>query len=222
MANFGIDDLRLVNPCRHLHPEASKYAVFAKELLGRATTYETLQEALADLHASFATTRRQGRLRGEALESTEVPTVLERLPTHARTGLVFGREDSGLTNAEVALCSHVTTISGCSEQGSLNLAQAVLAMLYEVSRRPGQARGKLDLPTHQEYEALFVQMERVLDRIAFLNPNRPETVMIPLRQMLHRSSPSRQEVALLRGICSQIEDSILNWPHKRRGGGDQG
>lgn len=221
MANFGIEDLRLVNPCRHLHPEASKFAVFAKELLGKASLYESLSQALADLHASVAATRRQGRLRGQSIDSTEIPGLLARLPQQGRAGLVFGREDAGLTNAEVALCSHVASISGCSENGSLNLAQAVVALLYELSRRPVASVGEADLPTHREHESLFARMERVLDRIAFLNPSRPDAVMTVLRRMLHRSAPDRQEIAMLNGICSQIEESLHDWPHKRRGDGSR-
>ena len=219
MANFGVSDLRLVNPCQHLHPEAAKLAVFAKDLLGKARLFDSLAAATADLHLTVAATRRQGQLRGELIESVNLPQLLTPLKADAGVGLVFGREDSGLTTAEVAACSCATTIATVAETGSLNLAQAVLALLYELSRPAPAPVRQQDRPAAQgELDALFAQMESVLDRIAFLNPDRPQTVMNPLRRLLTRAHPQPQEVNLLRGIWSQLEQSISNWPDKRRGG----
>jgi tRNA/rRNA methyltransferase len=126
MANFGVTELRLVNPCPHLHPEARKFAVNAHPLLGTAKVYTSLLDALADCHLSIATTRRSGRLRGDLLDSTAVPGLLATLPPAAQVALVFGREDSGLSSEEVALCTHAATVATTDELGSLNLAQAVL------------------------------------------------------------------------------------------------
>ncbi len=223
MANFGLHDLRLVNPCPHLHPEAAKFAVFAKPLLGKAQLFDDLPSALADLSVTCATTRRLGRLRGPLLDIAALPPLLPPLDGAERVGIVFGREDAGLTTDEVALCRHAVTIPTTAQDGSLNLAQAVLLSLYELCRpeRPAapaaNVETSIELPPQAEFDGLFAQMEEVLDRIAFLNPSKPQGAMNALRQLVHRSSPDRREIALLRGVWAQLASSINDWRGRRRG-----
>ena len=88
--------------------------------------FPDLRSAVADLHITVGTTRRKGRLRGDLMDISHVPRLLQPLSSSQTFGLVFGREDSGLTSDEVALCSHAATVTTASEVGSLNLAQAVL------------------------------------------------------------------------------------------------
>jgi tRNA/rRNA methyltransferase len=225
MANFGVTDLRLVTPCPHLHPEARKFAVNAHPLLGTAKVYSTLPAALADCHLSIATTRRSGRLRGDLLDSTAVPGVLATLPPEAQIALVFGREDSGLSSDEVALCTHAATVATTDELGSLNLAQAVLLFLYEIFRPPTHTLppttqvAETALPDQSELHAMLGQMDAILERIAFLNPSSPAGARNKLHQLLGRARPDQEEVALLRGLWSQIAWSINDWRGRKRGNG---
>lgn len=222
MGNFGLSDLRLINPCQYLHPEARKFAVNAHPLLGSARVYPDLSAALADRQLSIATTRRSGRLRGRLYDSSEVPALLDTVPAAAPIGLVFGREDSGLTSDEVALCTHAATVATTDDLGSLNLGQAVLLFLYEIARdrslpvapAPSPAA---ELPEQAELNAMFAQMEEILTRIAFHNPSRPDAVVNRLRQLIHRAQPGREEVALLRGLWTQLGWSINNWQGRKRG-----
>ena len=128
LANFGVDDLRLVNPvCNHLAEEAAKLAVFAKPLLDNAVIYPTLAAAIADCNYTIAATRREGCCRNELQPlSAAAESFAEK---SARIGLVFGREQSGLTTEEVIMCSHAAAIETTAD-GSLNLAQAVVVFLY--------------------------------------------------------------------------------------------
>lgn len=218
MANFGAADLRLVNPCYHLHPEARKFAVGASSLLGAAQIFPDLSSAVADLHLTIATTRRSGRLRGQLLDIGEIPTLRSGLPPAARMGLVFGREDAGLTSEETAMCSHAATVNTAAEVGSLNLAQAALLFLHELARQPKTScEAPQDIAEQGEIEPLFDQMESVLTRIAFLNSRRPENVMTPLRHILQRARLSHHEVRLLRGMWSQLAWSIRDWRGRKRG-----
>lgn len=222
MGNFGVSDLRLVNPCPYLHPEARKFAVGAAPLLGSAQVFPDLGAALADLSLTVAATRRPGRLRGTLLDVADAACLVTDLGPTEGLGLVFGREDSGLTSDEVALCSHSAVIATAPEVGSLNLAQAVLLFLYEFTRRPAtealpdQVFG--ERPAQAELEALFDQMERVLTRVAFLNPSRPEAVMNRLRRMIHQAALDGEDVLLLRGMWSQLQWSINDWRGRKRGG----
>jgi tRNA/rRNA methyltransferase len=225
MANFGVTELRLVNPCQHLHPEARKFAVNAHPLLGTAKVYSSLPDALADCHLSIATTRRCGRLRGDLLDSTAVPGLLETLPPKAQIALVFGREDSGLSSEEVALCTHAATVATTDELGSLTLAQAVLLFLYEIFRpqthpSPPPDQGVATaLPVQAELQAMLGQMDAILERIACLNPSSPAGVRYKLHQLLGRARPDQVEVALLRGQWSQNAGSIKDWRGRKRGNG---
>lgn len=218
MANFGFVDLRLVNPCDHLHPEARKFAVAAHPLLGSARVFPDLASAIADLRLSVATTRRGGRLRGELLDLARVPELRRSLSAGGRMGLVFGREDAGLTSDEVALCSHAATIATSTEVGSLNLAQAVLLFIHELARQPAtpgkEVRERSELG---ELEGLFGQMENILARIAFLNPKRPQVVMNSLRRIHQRAALDVRELRMLRGMWSQIDWSCRDWRGRKRG-----
>lgn len=220
MANFGVRDLRLVNPCDHLAAEALKFAVGGRELLDDAVLFADLQAALADVHCSFAATRRVGRLRGALHPSCELPGLVDQFPPQSRIALVFGREDRGLTGEELAACSAGVRIFSSEEVGSLNLSQAVLALLYELHRQP--AAGALiekELPEMAELEQLHLQMEEVLERIAFNNPACPGATAYRLRQLFNRALPDRDEVGLLRGMWGKLAESVNNWPGRRRGAG---
>jgi tRNA/rRNA methyltransferase len=221
MINFGVSDLRLVNPCAHLHAEARKMAVGGAPLLGSARLYADLETALGDLTISVAATRRAGRLRGELQTVSAVPSLCGALPEGGKAGLVFGREDAGLTSTEVALCSHGAVIPTNPDCGSLNLAQAVLVFLYEFSRSAHQPSAPPvgELPRQGEMEELFSQMEDILERIAFLNPARPEGAMHTLRRIHQRAGLDRRELQLLRGLWSQLAWSIRDWRGRKRGGG---
>jgi len=218
MANFDVTDLRLVNPCQYLHPEARKFAVAGNHLLGTARCYKDLPDALADVHLSVAATRRAGRLRGELLPSHRLPELVGELPEGARVALVFGREDCGLTGDEVACCGAGVKIASSAEVGSLNLAQAVMVLLYELHRQPGVVGEEKELPEEGELQAVYAQMDEVLDRIGFTNPACPGATLTRLRQLINRARPDRTELGLLRGMWSQIAESIHDWPGRRRGG----
>jgi len=207
MKNMGLGELRLVNPCAYLHPEAHKFAVSAKELLGKAKVYSSLREALADSHHSVATTRRHGKYRQEIFSPTEiVEKIVPDLGTH-RAALVFGREDSGLTTDELSLCRWHATIPSSDDYGSLNLSQAVLIFCYEIFKAGGETLPvrEREIADVAETEELLEHMERSLLRIGFLNPQNPAHIMRTFRRLFARAEPDSREVALLRGMMSQID-----------------
>jgi len=222
MANFGVTDLRLVNPCDRFAPEAVKFAVAAKPLLGSAQIFSNLPDAVADLHMTIALTRRCGRLRGELPTISEFPQQLSALPGDSRVGLVFGREDCGLSTDEVASCTHAASIPTSGDNGSLNLAQAVVVTLYELSGRNQQNMSEKSvsaepLPLHNDIDAFMAKLEDIAALIGYNNPSRPEVIGHTLRQLLSRAQPTLKEFNMLRGLASQLEQSVQGWPGKRRG-----
>lgn len=206
MKNMGLKRLRLVNPCPVDHPEALKFAVSARDLLETAEFFPDLESALADTQMSVATTRRHGKYRQEIFTPKEIVTRFSVDSGESRKAFVFGREDSGLTTDEVALCRWQATIPTAGEFGSLNLAQSVLVFCYECLEglRPSAVSSKRSLASGDSQEAMYQQMEKVLLKIGFLNPENPAHLMRTLRRVFSRAELDDREVAVLRGMMSQI------------------
>lgn len=207
MRNFGFYDLRLVNPCQLDHPEALKFAVSAKDMLATAKVYPSLGEAIADAPLSVATTRRHGKYRQEIFTPPEIAAKIRNGIAANRAALVFGREDSGLTTDEVALCRWQATIP-TDEFGSLNLAQAVLLFSYEL--RQGLAAGdhqgeQREIAPTAALEPLYGQMEATLLKVGFLKPENPAHLMRTFRRIFARAELDSREVAVLRGMFSQVD-----------------
>jgi len=212
MKNMGLADLRLVKGCRTDHREARKFAVSARDLLDNARLFDSLEDALADREITVATTRRHGKYRNEMFTPREVAQEIRSAIGDNRAALVFGREDNGLTTDELSLCRWNATIPTSEEYGSLNLAQAVLIFCYELFLGFGdntQDRSR-SVASVLEMEMLYGHMENSLLRIGFLNPQNPAHVMRSLRRIFARAGLDSREVAIIRGMMSQIDWAATN------------
>jgi tRNA/rRNA methyltransferase len=219
MKNMGLSRLRLVKGCDRFHPESLKFAVSAKDLLEQAEVYDDLPSALADCTLTVGTTRRHGKYRQEILSPPEVATLLKAHATPgSRAAIVFGREDSGLTTDELSLCRWHATIPSAAEYGSLNLSQAVLIFCYELGKAadsPGGGRIE-QLATSADIELLFAQMDSCLQKIGFLNEQNPGHIMRSMRRIFFRSELDNREVAILRGMLTQIDWASSNFDGRKR------
>lgn len=207
MKNMGLARLRVVKGCDIFHKESLKFAVSARDLLESAERFDSLEEALADVEISVATTRRLGKYRRDIKTVVEVARDLRDMVPPNRAAIVFGREDSGLTTDELALCTWQSTIDTSEEYGSLNLSQAVLLYAYEIfaafaEEKVGEER--LLAPSEQ-MEDVYTHMEKVLLKIGFLNPENPAHVMRSLRRIYARAGIDSREASILRGLCTQID-----------------
>ncbi len=217
MKNMGVSRLRLVKGCDRFHPEATKFAVSAQDLLEKAQVYPSLEAALADTCVSVATTRRTGKYRQELMTPPQVAEMLLK-SSGGIAALVFGREDHGLTTEELSRCSLQATIPSSSEYGSLNLAQSVLIFCYELFNRSAVKSGDKQrmLAPSSELEPLFAHVQATLLSIGYLNPQNPEHIMRSLRRILFRSALDSREIAILRGIFSQIDWAAHNFDGRKR------
>ncbi|MGB4599871.1 MAG: RNA methyltransferase [Trichlorobacter sp.] len=206
MKNMGLSRLRLVAGCDHQHPDATMFAVSARNLLEQAECYPTLSAALADTTVSVATTRRTGKYRQELLTPPQVAhSLLQR--GDGTAALVFGREDHGLSTEELSLCSIQATIPSSEDCGSLNLAQSVLIFCYELFNviQADHLKQQRETAPSGELESLFGHLEGTLARIGFLNPQNPAHMMRSLRRIFFRSELDSREVTILRGMLSQVD-----------------
>jgi len=217
MKNMGLADLRLVNPCQVDHLDAIKFAVSARDLLDNAKIFGSLEDALADCEFSVATTRRHGKYRNEIWSPGEVVERFAECSPSSRLALVFGREDSGLTTDEVAMCRWQSTIPTADEYGSLNLSQAVLIFCYEFLKGNVAAPEKQvrELAGTASLEPFYQHLERTLLRIGYLNPQNPDHMMRTMRRIFSRAELDEREVSSLRGLLSQIDWAAAEFKGKK-------
>ncbi len=217
MKNMGVSRLRLVNGCDRFDPEALKFAVSARDLLEQAQVYPSLEAALADASISVATTRRTGKYRQELMTPPQVAEMVLQ-SSGGIAALVFGREDHGLTTEELSRCSLQATIPSSSEYGSLNLAQSVLIFCYELFNCSAvkSSDSERALAPSSELEPLFAHLQATLLSIGYLNPQNPDHIMRSLRRILFRSGLDSREIAVLRGIFSQIDWAANNFDGRKK------
>ena len=219
MKNMGLRQLRLVKGCDRFHPEALKFAVSARDVLEEAQVFPDLAAAIADCTLTAGTTRRHGKYRQEILSPPELAAIFkERTSPECRAALVFGREDSGLTTDELAMCRWHATIPTSREYGSLNLAQAVLIFCYELEKSGASPGGGRDgqPATSAEMEAMFTQMDNCLQKIGFLNEQNPGHMMRSMRRIFFRSELDSREVTILRGMLTQIDWASSGFDGRKR------
>jgi tRNA/rRNA methyltransferase len=214
MANFGLWDLRLVNP-RDGWPNERAIAAAsrAEHVLDKVQVFETTEAAIADLSLVYATTARRRDLQKPVLGPEEAAQrVIGHIEGGARAGILFGRERWGLYNEEIALSDAIVTLPVEAAFASLNIAQAVLIIAYEWRRQTDLGKQLLftetlaDPASKGELIGLFEHLEEALDRAGFFTaPDKRPTVVNNLRAMLGRGTLSAQEVRTLRGVISSLD-----------------
>lgn len=210
MANFDLSELVLVNPqCDPLGPEARQMAVHAVALLEQARIVDSLGEAIADCQRTAAATGADYSL-PVALE-----TPRELMPWLAGvsgpTALVFGREDRGLDRTELEQVQRLLRIPSSDRYSSLNLAQAVGICCYELAAaRPGLRPEAIALADQQQQRQYFDDLELLLRRIGFLHPHTAAARMEKLKRLAGRAELRAEELAMLRGMVSQITWAIAH------------
>lgn len=211
MMNFGLADLRLVNPqADHLGEEARRMAVRAAPLLERATVYSSLAEALSGCTLAIGTTRRFGKYREDFIHPDDAAREILTVAATATTALVFGREDRGLLTNELDLCQRLLTIPTSDELPSMNLAQAVAVCLYEVGQAvvktagQGKGRQRKSAPS-ASIEAMYGHMRQSLLEIGYLDPQNPEHILRTFRRIFSRAGLNERDVRILQGLWSRID-----------------
>jgi tRNA/rRNA methyltransferase len=212
MKNMGFRNLRLVAPrgnLAHLSHAARRNSAGSEEILEQARTFDTLAEAIFDLQVVVGCTARRGKGRHPLLEPRDLPSRLENHPPGTGLGVVFGREDRGLENPELDLCHLLLTIPTDAAHTSLNLAQAVLLVCYELGvpsrSSPSGKKPRNAYATSREMEELFLHGRRVLLEVGFLDPQNPDRILRVLRRITGRAGLDSRDVSILRGILRKMD-----------------
>ena len=206
MKNMGLGRLKLVHPPLDRNNDALKMAHGAEDILENATRYLTLGEALADIQYVIGATARLGGWREQALPPREAAEdILHIASSGNRVAILFGSEDRGLSNEHIKHCQRLISIPSSPEQRSLNLAQSVLIVAYELFLA---TLGKLPpgpkLAGAGHVEAMFEDLTEALRLIDFLKPGNPDYWVMSIKRVFGRSGLSEKEVNMFRGICRQI------------------
>lgn len=213
MKNFGLHELVLVNAkCDITSQPAQNMASHAKDLLENTKQVTSLEEALKDCSRVVATTMRI-RKPSPGLEPPDqtLPWLLE---SPEPTAILFGPEDHGLSNEDLQWAQRWLCIPASAEYPTLNLAQTVAICCYELfqhSKTPEQNDKDWEpLADVTQFNAFLDDFSALLLRAGFLYPHTADDRMNKIRSLLFRSQPAQKELAMLRGIVSQLEWALDN------------
>jgi tRNA/rRNA methyltransferase len=209
MLNFGLTDLRLVNPRDGWpNPSAGPAASGADIVLKQAQVFDTVAEAVADCAHVYATTVRK---RGLVIPIASPEEAAREMRTHQEpSAILFGAERSGLETEEVAIAGKIVTVPINPEFRSLNLAQAVILLAYEWSKHGKFAvptQGDLPEPraTQEQLEGLIGQLDEALEKAGYYHPpDRTPATKNTMRTVLTKASWSNREIQALRGMIRAI------------------
>ena len=205
--NMGVSQLIVVDPRDCDLTRVLKMAThFAADLVEGMEVCSDLETALAPFEYVVGTTARQGGRRATTSDPRKLAEQLISISQKNRIALVFGPESRGLTNADLRLCHAVVTIPTAGF-ASLNLAQAVMVLCYEVflASREDVRDFTPRLATRQELEAMYEALKETFIHISFINPENPDYWMGHIRRFFSRLDMQARDVRIIRGICRQIE-----------------
>nr|WP_315278451.1 RNA methyltransferase [uncultured Acinetobacter sp.] len=235
MKTMGLNKLVLVAPKSYPHPDIDALAAGATDLIEQIEVVEQLEDAIADCHLVFGTSARSRTIPWPLLDAR--PAAVKSLNAVAQHGqniaIIFGREDRGLTNEELALANYHVTIPVNEEYGVLNVAQAIQVICYEMRMAAIDIVGKIADPeatmqvtdseamqwdeplvNHEQMQQFYPHLEKMLAEIEFMDPKNPRLLPLRLRRLFGRIQLDRMEYHLLRGIFSRVQ-AMNNGPWKK-------
>lgn len=234
LKNMGIANLRLVDPRDYPSDVAMWRAVSATDVLEQARVFPTLVEAVADCSMVIGASARSRRMPWPMLSPRQCArhVLLETQRAAEADGgqiaLVFGREDTGLTNDELQQCHYHVQIPANEDYSSLNLAAAVMVICYEVriamlehagDPRLGAGAPMYDPASEDEYwdvpkadghqmELFYEHLEKALVAMDFHDPENPRLLMPRMRRLFGRIRPDAMEINILRGVLTYIDEHV--------------
>ena len=210
MKNMSLKQLFLVNPSNYPSAVATARASGADDILSSAVICHSLEEALVGTHLVIGASARQRNIKWKQLDVIDTCSEIQALITKANqeVAVVFGTENSGLTNEELDLCSILMTIPGNPEYFSLNVASAIQVFAYQnyVSNvEGGFDNSGGELANFNDLDSFYKHLEQTLKHIDYFDKKKPKSLLMRrLRRLFGRSHPEKEEIAILRGILNKI------------------
>lgn len=226
MKTMGLSKLVLVAPKTYPHPDIDALAAGATHLIEQIEIVSTLEDAIQDCHLVFGTSARSRTIPWPLLDARPAAekSLQAVLNDQQEVAIVFGREDRGLTNEELALANYHVTIPVNTDYGVLNVAQAIQVICYELrmatlalveqkenteATMPVTETESMQwdepLVTHEQMQQFYPHIEKMLAEIEFMDPKNPRLLPLRLRRLFGRIQLDRMEYHLLRGIFTRVQ-----------------
>jgi tRNA (cytidine32/uridine32-2'-O)-methyltransferase len=210
MKNMRLSRLDLVAPKRFPSEEATSRASGADDLLVEARVHDTLDQALRDCRLVIGTSARPRTVSWPVLAPHEAAGKLFEESQAGEVALIFGREQSGLSNSELDRCNYLVHIPTNPAYSSLNLAAAVQVLSYEIhlaslGGRQSTQESPRDLATAEMMQGFNTHLAQALDDVGFTDPEQSEKLLRRLRRLYQRARPDKDEINILRGIFSAMQ-----------------
>jgi len=212
MKTMGLTDLWLLEPLHFPDAEATARASGADDILASAQVRQHLEELLEDCRLVVGASARTRSIPCPELSPRECASLVRAESDQGRVAVLFGREQSGLSNAEIDRCHYLVRIPSSPVYASLNLAAAVQVIAYElfvahVTKEPEEGGCLLQhVPVSAgEMERFYEHLEATLVQLEFLDPVNPRHLMRRLRRLYNRARPDQNEINILRGILTAVQ-----------------
>ena len=202
MKNFGIKDLRVVNPVNKLGEVSRMFAAHATDVIDNAVVQGSLGEALSDIDISVGTTARLGESDRNVLRSTcDLETAAERiLSSNSRAAIVLGRDTTGLSNQELRLCDLIVSIPTSREYSTLNVSHAAAVIFYELFKANQKKRRLTRVCSDRQMTNRLMVLFNELAECSATASHRRTLASRAFHNLLSRSLITRRETSLLIGV----------------------
>ena len=217
MKNMGIHQMGLVSPKDFPHEKAFFRAKAATDVLEKAVIYKSLKEAISETKLVIGTSARNRKVPWPIVSPSEAAEEIVSFSktSEAKTAVVFGREDRGLTNEELGLCNLHVHIPSSDEYPSLNLSQAIQIIAYEIRLKALSHEGKLtkqewDVPLAEnaEIEKLIEHFDELMQEVEFYKTDNPRQLLRRVRRFFKRSKLDHIEANVFRGVFAAIQKKL--------------
>ena len=211
MKNMNLSKLYLVNPKGYPSAVATARASGADDVLAGAVVCDTLEEALQGSHLVIGASARQRNIKWKQMDVVGACSEIQKTTSvdDQQVAVVFGTENSGLSNEELDLCQILMTIPGNPNYFSLNVASAIQVFAYQnyISNTTTEfEKSTNEIASNVELEGFYAYLAQVLEHIEYFEEKRPkELLMRRMRRFFGRAEPEKEEVAIFRGILRNIK-----------------
>ena len=213
MKNMGILNLALVTPKEFPSDVATYRSKAAKDVLEMANVFDDLESAVSDCELVIGTSARSRTVPWPVLTPKKAAEEVSNASLNNNVAIVFGREDRGLTNDELGLCNLHVHIPTDSEYSSLNLAQAVQILVYEirvaaVDNEEQQDYWDVELANNEQTERLINHMDELMQEVEFYDVDNPRKLLLRVRRFFKRSKIDVMEANIFRGLFAAIQKKL--------------
>ena len=219
MKNMCLDKLYLVKPKDFPSAVATARASGADDVLANAVCCETLQEAVKDCSLVVGASARLRSVNWPELNPRQCAELVNVEEKNGGVAIIFGREDSGLSNEELDKCQYLVHIPTNAEYSSLNIAAAIQVICYELHLASQEAVDEVSTEPRAsgaQMEGFFQHMESALKEIGFLKPPSCQKLIRRLRRLYNRAQLDETDINILRGVLSAAQGKKYDWDARKK------